>query len=200
MDIFGASGHGKVILDIALLNELDITGIWDDNLSSDFAGYRITGNLSQLQSSRVEEVIIAIGNNKIRKNIASLIQAKFSTLIHPTAVIARSTRIGVGTALMANVVVNADTRVGNHVILNTNCTVDHDCTIGDYVHISPKAGLAGNVEVQEGAHIGIGAVIIQGVRIGKWATIGAGAVIIRDVPDYAVVVGNPGQIIKYNNL
>ena len=45
--------------------------------------------------------------------------------------------------------------------------------------------------------IGIGAVIIQGIKIGKWAIIGAGAVIVNDIPDYAMVVGVPGKIIKY---
>lgn len=45
--------------------------------------------------------------------------------------------------------------------------------------------------------MGIGASIIQGITIGKWATIGAGTVIIQDVPDYAVVVGIPGKIIRY---
>ena len=48
--------------------------------------------------------------------------------------------------------------------------------------------------------IGIGAIIIPETSIGKWVTIGAGAVVIRDVPDYAVVVGNPGKIIKYYSL
>jgi acetyltransferase-like isoleucine patch superfamily enzyme len=47
--------------------------------------------------------------------------------------------------------------------------------------------------------VGIGAVVIPKISIGKWVTIGAGAVIIRDVPDFAVVVGNPGKIIKYNS-
>ena len=58
--------------------------------------------------------------------------------------------------------------------------------------------MAGNVAVGEGTQIGIGAAVIQGVTIGKWATIGAGAVIIEDVPDFAVVVGNPGRVIKMN--
>ena len=52
--------------------------------------------------------------------------------------------------------------------------------------------------VGEGTQIGINATIRQGINIGKWATIGAGAVIVKDVPDYAVVVGNPGKIIRYN--
>ena len=64
--------------------------------------------------------------------------------------------------------------------------------------MSPNVSLAGNVTIGEGSHIGIGSCVIQGIKIGKWATIGAGAVIIKDVPDYAVVVGNPGTIIKFN--
>jgi len=66
------------------------------------------------------------------------------------------------------------------------------------VHISPNASLAGDVYIGEGTHIGIGAVIIQGLKVGKWVTIGAGAVVINDIPDFAVVVGNPGKIKKYN--
>lgn len=65
------------------------------------------------------------------------------------------------------------------------------------MHICPGASLAGGVEVGEGSMVGIGSTVIQGVKIGKWATIGAGTVIVEDVPDFAVVVGVPGKIIKY---
>jgi acetyltransferase EpsM len=70
--------------------------------------------------------------------------------------------------------------------------------LADYVRISPNSALAVSVSVGEGTHIGIGACVIQGIKIGKWTIIGAGAVIINDIPDNAVVVGNPGKIIKYN--
>ena len=52
--------------------------------------------------------------------------------------------------------------------------------------------------ITEGSFIGAGSVIIPGKRVGAWATVGAGAVVIQDVPDYAVVVGNPGRIIRYD--
>jgi len=52
---------------------------------------------------------------------------------------------------------------------------------------------------QEGPHVGAGAVVIPNIIIGKWVTIGAGAVIIKDIPDFAVVVGNPGRVIKINS-
>ncbi len=74
-----------------------------------------------------------------------------------------------------------------------------DCVIGDFAHIAPNVSIAGNVSIGEGSQIGIGASIVQGVTIGKWAVVGAGSVILDDVPDYAVVVGVPGKIIKYNS-
>ena len=69
----------------------------------------------------------------------------------------------------------------------------------DFVHIAPNTVITGNVNIGEGTQVGTGAAVIPGVKIGKWASIGAGAVIIEDVPDFAVVVGNPGKIIKYLN-
>jgi len=201
MDIFGASGHCKVILDAAILGGIKVERIWDDNKAlNEFAGYKIAGNFSELSHSAVKELIFAIGNNRIRHRLATKLKVKFGVVVHPSAVISKGIQIGEGSVIMAAVVVNADTRIGTHTILNTSCSIDHDCVIENFVHVSPRAALAGNVTVGEGTHVGIGATVIQGVKIGKWATVGAGAVIIRDVPDYAVVVGNPGKIIKYNSI
>jgi acetyltransferase EpsM len=81
-------------------------------------------------------------------------------------------------------------------IINTNASVDHHCIIEDFVHIAPSSTLCGNVKVGEGSHVGAGSTIIQNIRIGKWCVIGAGAVITKDIPDYSLVVGVPGKIIK----
>ena len=56
--------------------------------------------------------------------------------------------------------------------------------------------MAGNVRVGEGTHVGLGAAVRQGVTIGKWCVIGAGTVVINDVPDGAMVVGNPARLIN----
>jgi len=199
MHIIGASGHAKVVADILKLINQPVLGVWDDNEQLEtFLTFPINGSLKQFKAELGTKAIITIGNNNIRKAVAGQLNSEFGQAIHPACTIAVSVQVAEGTVAMANVTVNADAVIGKHVILNTNCSVDHDCKIGDFVHISPQAGLAGNVEVGEGTHIGIGASIIQGITIGKWATIGAGTVVIRDVPDYAVVVGNPGKIIKYN--
>ena len=66
----------------------------------------------------------------------------------------------------------------------------------DFVHIAPNSTLCGGIRVGEGTLIGSGATIIPNISIGKWAVVGAGSVVVSDIPDYAVVVGNPGKVIK----
>ena len=98
---------------------------------------------------------------------------------------------------MVHAIINPSVSIGKHCIINSGTIIEHDCKIEDFVHICPGASLAGGVEVGEGSMVGIGSTVIQGIKIGKWATIGAGTVIVEDVPDFAVVVGVPGKIIKY---
>lgn len=59
--------------------------------------------------------------------------------------------------------------------------------------------LTGNIEISEGVWIGQNAIILPGVRIGKGAVIGAGGCISKSVPDYAICVGNPAQIVGYRD-
>lgn len=197
LNILGASGHGKVIHDIAVLSDWSIHQFYDDNPNlKEFIGYPVSP-INTITTAF--DHIFAIGNNRIRKLLASRYKVPYITLIHPNSNISPSVNINEGTVIMPGVSINADSQIGQHCIINTNASVDHDCILEDYVHISPNAALAGNVTVGEGTQIGIGACVIQGIKIGKWCTIGAGTVIIKDIPDYAVVVGNPGKIIKYNH-
>ena len=198
--LYGASGHAKVICEILEAQGRIPYGLIDDNpLVTSLLDYSVYNTLQQAAVEPDDQFIISIGSNRIRKIVAQkLSEVRFTNAIHPAAVISPRSSIGEGTVVMANVSVNVHSTIGKHVILNTNCSIDHDCVVGDYVHISPNVALAGDVQVGEGTQLGIGACVKQGIRIGKWVMIGAGAVIIRDVPDYAVVVGNPGCIIKMN--
>lgn len=195
--LFGASGHGKVVLDILQQRGQSVSLICDD--------YPKVTTIQNIPVTTPDEadlnnfqILFSVGNNRTRFHLAQKFSGPYFQAIHPKAIIAPSVVIENGTVIMAGAVINSEAHIGKHVIVNTGAMVDHECMIGDFVHISPGVALAGNVHVGEGTHIGIGACIIQGVTIGRWCTIGAGAVILRDVPDYAVVVGNPGKIIKYN--
>lgn len=194
MFIYGASGHGKVVLEIAEISGKSVDFFVDDNL--DFMRVRDISVIWEIPEYAIQG-ILAIGSNKIRKRLAEMLSNKeFVTLIHPKATISKSASLGAGTVVMAGATLNADVHVGRHVIVNTNASLDHDCILEDFVHISPNVALSGGVRVGEGTHIGVGACVIPGIRIGKWAIIGAGTVIIKDVPDGATVVGNPGREIK----
>lgn len=198
--LYGASGHGKVIIDILNSSGVKIKSVLDDNPKSEsILGVPVIKTID-FDMSSLGKTIISIGNNKVRKKLSKSLVVDFAIAIHPSAVISSNTRIGEGTVVMARVAINPDVTIGKHCIINTNATVEHDALIADFVHICPGVSLAGNVTIGEGTQVGIGAAVIQGISIGKWVTIGAGAVIVNNIPDYAVVVGNPGKIIKYNSI
>lgn len=198
ISLFGASGHGKVILDILQTAEQFVDVVYDDHPKQPtLLGVPIVST-SGLDFAKIESLVLSIGNNKVRKRLSLKLNVTFANAIHPSAILSKRIAIGEGSVVMAGVKVNPDAVIGKHCILNTGAIVEHDCNIGDFAHLSPGVALAGNVTVGEGTHVGIGSCVIQGITIGKWVAIGAGAVIIKNVPDYAVVVGNPGKIIKYN--
>lgn len=200
INLYGASGHAKVVIDCILSkNCYEIDQLFDDNKDiKELVGFSVF-EVSQLDTTLQNDFIVSIGNNKIRYNIVQKLHSyhKFCDFIaHNKASIAPSVSIGKGSVVMPNAVINSDTKIGEHVIINSASVIEHDCTVEDFCHISPHATLAGSVSVSTGTHIGIGAQIIPGITIGSWVTIGAGAVIIEDVPDGVTVVGNPGKIIK----
>jgi len=199
--LYGASGHCKVVMDVILsTNYYQIKTILDDNCAiTSLYEYPVVPFLNY-ENNYHYAFFISIGNNEIRRKISSKWDVNYVKLIHYSAIVScLNVSIGNGTVVMMNAIINPSVTIGTHCIINSGAIVEHDCKIADYVHVCPGAKLAGNVEVGEGTMIGLGSSIIQGVKIGKWVTIGAGAVIIKDVPDYAVVVGNPGKIIKYKD-
>ena len=200
MYLYGAGGHAKVIYDILQSFGITVSGVFDDNpadaklrIMKVANGIKLLGEgFPQLEAP----LIIAVGNNARRAELASLIKADYGVAIHRSAIIASTASVGVGTVVLHGAVVQTDTQIGAHVLVNTAASIDHDNTIGDYAHVSPHATLCGHVEVGEGTHIGAGAVVIQNIRIGRWCTVGAGAVVLRDIPDFSTAVGNPARVIK----
>ena len=196
MILYGASGHCKVIIDSLECAQIAIQTIVDDNPNTTSISGRPVVHSSQISLQESDEVILSIGNNKVRQKLSSELKVQFAKAIHPTAIISKHVTINEGTVIMSGAIINPDVTIGKHCIINTAAVVEHDCVIGDFVHISPNTSLAGGVQVGEGSQVGIGATVIQGIKIGKWCVIGAGAVIIKDIPDNCIVVGNPGKIIK----
>ncbi len=205
--IIGQGGHSKVIQDIiAAMEGIEIIGYFDDkfDLASEQQGtYYGPIYFAVRLREQVKDLkfIVAIGNNRIRKIIVeklNFLDEDYAVLIHPSAIISSSAKIGNGSVIMANAVVNADADIRKHTIINSGSVIEHDTTVGDYAHISPKATLTGSVIVEEGVHVGAGATLIPQVIVGKWAVIGAGATVIRDIPSECTAVGTPA-VVKFKN-
>ena len=199
MIVFGASGHGKVIIEILESNGVTGIEVWDDAPKPSVWRYPVL-NPFHNDADLSKLCVISIGVNSTRMRVAARLGEKlsFGKAVHTDAFISSRAIVGEGTVIMAGVTINADAVIGKHSIINTGAVVDHDCVVGDYAHVSPNATLCGDVHLGEGTNFGAGATAIQGIRIGKWCTIGAGAVVICDIPDFATAVGCPARVIKIN--
>lgn len=200
--IIGAGGHAKVVIETArAMATFEPVGVLDDDASrwgSTVLGLPVTGPIApdRLRELGVERAVLAIGNNRARAALADRLEGLVTwvTLVHPSAVVAPSVRLGEGTVVFAGAIVQPDSVIGRHVIINTGSSVDHDGVIGDLAHIAPGARLAGGVRVGEGALVGIGACVIPGRAIGDWATVGAGAAVVEDIPPGVVAKGVPARV------
>jgi len=195
--IIGASGHGKVVADIALkMREWQSIAFLDDyENSKPSLGLEIIGNSKDVNTYLYDwEIFVAIGHNATRERIQEELETQGATipvLIHPSALIGEEVNIAAGTVIMAGVVINCSTKIGKGCIINTGSTVDHDNLIGDYVHISPGVHLAGTVRVEHGSWLGIGSVVSNNIEIIKGSIVGAGAVVVKDINEAGIYVGVP---------
>lgn len=191
--IIGASGHGKVVADIAALNGYKaIVFLDDDDSVKECVGYPVIGKSTEAPDG---EVFVAVGNAETRKRLMELYKGRIQpVLIHPSAVVAESVEVAAGSVVMAGAVINPGARIGKGCIINTSSSVDHDCMVGDYVHISVGAHLSGTVVVGTGTWIGAGAIVSNNVDICADCVIGAGAVVIKDIDESGMYVGVPARL------
>lgn len=193
--IIGASGHGKVVADIARKTGYEEICFLDDNESlTECSGYPVVGRSSEW--TRFDcDVFVAIGNAKIRERMMEeLTDKSVPTLIHPNAVIGENVSIGFGTVVVAGAIINPGATIGKGCIINTAASVDHDCVINDFVHVSVGAHVAGTVEVGKSTWIGAGAVVKNNLNICGDCMIGAGAVVIKDIEEPGTYVGVPARV------
>lgn len=192
--IIGASGHGKVIADIAVKNGYEnIVFLDDDESIKECVGFPVIGKTKDAQTLDGDK-IVAIGNATIRERIQKEIETV--TLIHPDAVIGRRVRLGKGTVVMAGAIINPYTVIGEGCIINTASSIDHDCVVEDYSHIAVGAHLCGTVHIGRGTWIGAGATVSNNIDICGGCMIGAGAVVINNIDKRCTAVGIPARPIK----
>ena len=200
--IYGAGGHGHVVLDAAIASgKYALAGLLDDD--SGLHGRTIhdvpvLGGTDILGNAGFEDclLVLAVGVPAVRRGLSERLRdlgRTYATVVHPSVVLGLGAVFGTGSVLLPMSVVHTDASLGAHVIVNTAASVDHDVRVGDFAHIAPGARIGGFASIGRETLIGIGASVLPGVRIGDGVTVGAGAAVTDDVPDGTVVAGVPAR-------
>ncbi|PWJ43990.1 NeuD/PglB/VioB family sugar acetyltransferase [Sediminitomix flava] len=204
--IFGATGLGKVALDIFNSQDVLIFGMLDDDKETH--GLTV-GEVSILGKTNDDgflkyigkkaEAFVAIEDPKQRKAIVTMLNDRRKVMpvnaVHKDASVSSMAFLGHGNMVNAGAVVGAESKVPNHCILNAGVVLEADVELGDFVQIGARAVLQTGVVVGEGAVIGAGAIISRGVKIGKGAQVGPNSLVLQDVEDNTTVFGSPAQVV-----
>ncbi len=200
--IWGAGGHGKVVLDTARsTGKFELIVFLDEDTqraSRKYCECSLVGGVESLHRFVGSAFIIAVGDNRARARCfeSALRNGLLPVaLIHATAVVSPSASIGRGTVVMPRAVINANTVIGENCIINSGAIIEHDCIIGADSHISPGAILGGGVHVGRMSHVGIGAIVLPCGIVGEETVVGAGAVVLKQAPSHCTVVGVPAKEI-----
>ena len=190
--IIGAGGHGKVVGEIALLNQYETIDFFDDRFREIKSfPFTIVNTFDYLKVhlKDYDAFFVAIGNNQIRSEKIEWFKnhkMNIISLIHPKSTFSKFSSLGVGTCVMANAVVNPGTLIKEGVIINTSSSVDHDCVIEDFAHISPNCSLSGDVRIGKFTHLGTGTSVYPGVHIGNDVKTGIGSRVFRNILDQTI--------------
>lgn len=208
--VFGAGGHGKVIVDILKrMPSYSVVCVGDDREAlngTTVLGIPVVAPRDRVvvfaREHSVQSVIVGIGHNPTRALVARWFDEQgfqLAKAIHPSSILGEGATVEAGTVIMAGVIINSDTHVGRNTIINTGSRIDHDCTIGNNVHIAPGVILCGGVNVGNNSLIGAGAVILPYLSVADSATVGAGSTVSHSVESGDLVVGIRAKPVKRRN-
>lgn len=210
--ILGTGGNCIDILDsIQDINEAAFQpvyacqGFLDDNPATwglTLHGVKVLGPLPSAAQYADCSFVFGIGsvrNYHRREDIlrtAGVPDERFETIIHPSASVSRSAKLGSGSVILQHVTVASDATVGRHVYILPNSIISHGALVDDFATIAGGVCISGNVRVGFSCYIGTNAALRDGVSIGERALVGMSSVVLSDVPARTVVAGNPAKVLR----
>jgi len=186
--ILGAGAHARAVADVALACGFTDCGFVVAPGAA--PGAAVVGSDDDLPrliaAGTFDGAVIGVGNAALARRpvlFARLREFHVATpsLVHPSATVSPSARVGAGAVVFPHVTVGADAIIGDNAVLYSGSIVEHDCRVADHAYLAPGVILCGNVRVETGAFLGAGAIVVPGVVIGAAASVGAGARVTTDV-------------------
>jgi sugar O-acyltransferase (sialic acid O-acetyltransferase NeuD family) len=209
--IVGASGFGRELLQYvhdAHKNtaSLHIKGFLDDDPAAldsvgKVMGVGIVGDTRTYTIQEDDRFIISLGDPGLRRALAERLArrgARFVSIVHPTAYVAPTARIGHGCVIGPFASVGSHVQLEDHVLLNLYSAAGHDAHIGAFCVFSPYSVANGGSRLDQSVFLGTHAAITPNLRVGAESKIAAGAVVYRDVPEQSLATGNPAKTFPFN--
>lgn len=206
--VFGAAGHGKVVMDIIeKAGKYRISGLIDENIpvGNKVLGYEVLGKEEDLpviiKKESVSGIIVAVGDNVIRSKIVSRIEENcpglpFINAIHPRAYIAKGVKIADGVVVMVDVYLSADSVIGRHCIASANSVFGHDSVMEEFSSFMTCVTVGGGARIGAYASLNIGSVVVNNATVGEHSIIAAGAVVVKDIPPFSLAMGLPARVVR----
>lgn len=203
--IIGAGTYGEAMHELATLNGYEIKAYYDEDeakLNKLVMGIEVVGKFSELGETDIKnkQYIVAIGANKVRNKIMTKINELGGitpTLIHPTAIVSESAKIGKGVYIQANAYIWTKVNISDYCIISPNVVIAHHSSLGKACLVSTLTGVGASITIKDNVFIGMGSTIVTGMTlVGENSIIGAGAVVLKNVEKNSVYAGVPAKKIR----
>ncbi|MCP4914375.1 MAG: acetyltransferase [Oligoflexia bacterium] len=195
--IIGDGGHAKVLKDCCELYKVEAKFI---SLKESSNPNINESDFLKLADENEVNVILGIGSTNLNSNRDKIIEKysnhkniRFTTLVHPTAIISRDVVIGNGSYIGAGAILCPNSKVGNHCIINTGAIIEHDSIIKNYTHVACGSVCLGASTVGENSLIGANATILQACSFPGQSVLGAGSVLTKTQTEEGLYVGSPAK-------
>jgi len=180
--VYGAGNGGKLFSEIARQCGHEITCFIDDNKQGSINGCPII-RPDEFDASC--PVIIAVMDNNIRLNLSK--KYDVVTLIHPTAYVFPTAKIGKGVLIKPNASIGNNVEIGDCCIIDAGVCIEHDTILEEGVFISVGSNVGSSVRIGKRVLIGIGCNVVTGAEIGDDAVICSGATVFKKVSNGAKI-------------
>jgi len=197
--LFGGGEHARVVAEAATLGGWEVVGAWSPEPASGIPWLGDDAAFA-LERERWQDALFHIGfvghhGARTRRQVLGRWDGlAWASVVHPTAFVAPSARLGAGVFVGPRAVVHTGATIGDHAIINSGVIVEHDAVVGTGTHLAPATAIGGGARLGDWVTIGLGAVVRDHITIGDGAQVGMGAAVVADVRTAATVLGVPARM------